>query len=104
MRAVPGGVQLKRDLFFRDQFSRALAGERPKLGVDMWQVIGRIRCPILSIRGSRSDMYAPENVAKMKGANARVAVIEVDAGHNVAGENLNGFLGAINPFIASLER
>jgi pimeloyl-ACP methyl ester carboxylesterase len=104
LRPVAGGVQLKRDLHFRDQFRRVRdLGERPKLGVDMWEIIGRIQCPILSMRGARSDMYAPESASKMKGANPRLRVVEVDAGHNIAGENLAGFLAALQPFIASLE-
>ena len=32
-------------------------------------------------------MYAPETAAKMKAANPRLAVVEVDAGHDIAGEN-----------------
>jgi esterase len=104
LRPVAGGFQLKRDLHFRNQFKRLLdTGERPKLGVDMWQVIGRIACPILSVRGARSDMYAAETAAKMKAANPRLSVVEVDAGHNIAGENLAGFLAAIGPFLKSLE-
>jgi pimeloyl-ACP methyl ester carboxylesterase len=83
-----GRFSVKRDAYFRDQFRKVLAGgERPKLGVDMWQMIGAVRCPILSVRGKRSDMYAPETVAKMKAANPRLDVVEVDAGHDIAGEN-----------------
>ena len=95
---------LKRDTHFRDQFRKALeTGERPKLGVDMWQLIGEARCPILSMRGARSDMYAPETVQKMKAANSRLQVAEVDAGHNIAGENPQGFLAALRPFLERLE-
>jgi pimeloyl-ACP methyl ester carboxylesterase len=83
-----GRFAVKRDPYFRDQFKQVLAGgERPKLGVDMWQTIGEVRCPILSVRGRRSDMYAAETVAKMKAANPRLEVVEVDAGHDIAGEN-----------------
>jgi pimeloyl-ACP methyl ester carboxylesterase len=96
--------RLKRDTYFRDQFKRLLeTGERPKLGVDMWQLLGDIRCPILSMRGSRSDMYAAETVEKMKAANPRLAVVEVEAGHNIAGENPQGFVTALRPFLALLE-
>jgi len=95
---------LKRDLHFRDQFKRLLeTGERPKLGVDMWQLLGEVRCPILSMRGSRSDMYAAETAAKMKAANPRLALVEVDAGHNIAGENPQGFIAGLRPFLALLE-
>lgn len=95
--------KVKRDPHFRDQFRRVLqTGERPKLGVDMWQLLGEVRCPVLSMRGARSDMYAPETVAKMKAANPRIAVVEVDAGHNIAGENPKGFLNALDEFLEQL--
>ncbi|HYX64417.1 MAG TPA: alpha/beta hydrolase [Burkholderiales bacterium] len=104
LRPVPGGFSIKRDTYFRDQFRRVLeTGERPKLGVDMWQLIGEVRCPVLSLRGTRSDMYAPETKQKMRAANPRVVIAEVDAGHNIAGENPQGFFAALQPFLASLE-
>jgi esterase len=104
LKPADGGFVLKRDTYFRDQFRKTLeTGERPKLGVDMWQLLGEVRCPVLSMRGGRSDMYAPETVEKMKAANLRLSVAEVDAGHNVAGENLGGFLAALRPFLAGLQ-
>jgi pimeloyl-ACP methyl ester carboxylesterase len=104
LRRVDGGFEVKRDLHFRDQFRKMLeTGERPKLGVDMWQVLGEVRCPILSVRGTRSDMYAPETVAKMQAANAGLRVVEVDAGHNIGGENPDGLIAAMKPFVAALE-
>ena len=95
---------IKRDPYFRDQFRRLLeTGERPKLGVDMWQLLGEVRCPVLSMRGARSDMYAAETVQKMRAANPRVEVVEVDAGHNIAGENPAGFVATLQGFLARLE-
>lgn len=105
LKPVDGGFVLKRDPHFRDQFRKLLeTGERPKLGVDMWQLLGEVRCPILSMRGTRSDMYAPETVAKMKAANPRLQVAEVDAGHNIAGENPAGFLQQMNHFLSETEK
>ncbi|HTO47319.1 MAG TPA: alpha/beta hydrolase [Burkholderiales bacterium] len=104
LRPVPGGVQVKRDLHFRDQFRRVKeTGERPKQGVDMWQTLGELACPTLVVRGAQSDMFAPETVAKVKAANPRIDLVEVDGGHNVAGDNPQGFLAAIRPFLARLE-
>jgi pimeloyl-ACP methyl ester carboxylesterase len=101
---VVGGFAIKRDPHFREQFRKSLAtGERPKLGVDMWQALAELRMPTLVIRGARSDMFAPETAERVKAANARIRVVEVDAGHNVAGDNLAGFLAAVRPFLASLE-
>lgn len=96
-------LSVKRDPFFRDQFRKVLAGgERPKLGVDMWSLIGEVGCPILSVRGSRSDMYAPETVAKMKAANKALEVVEVDAGHDVAGDNEAELVEVLRKWIAPL--
>lgn len=104
LRLVESGFIVKRDTHFRDQFRKLLeSGERPKLGVDMWQLIGEVHCPILSMRGARSDMYAPETVEKMKTANPRLEAVEIDAGHNISGENPRGFLATIRTFLASLE-
>jgi esterase len=58
----------------------------------MWQLIGEVRCRMLSVRGKRSDMYAAETVDKMKAANPRLEVVEVDAGHDIAGENPTALL------------
>ena len=104
LRPVAGGYELKRDPHFREQFRKMIGtGERPNLGVDMWQVLGEVRCPILSVRGTRSDMYAPETVARMNAANPGLRVVEVDAGHNIGGENPEGLIAAMRPFIAALE-
>jgi pimeloyl-ACP methyl ester carboxylesterase len=104
LRLVPGGFALKRDPYFRDQFRRMLeTGERPKLGVDMWQVLGEISCPTLVIRGSRSDLFAPETAAKISSVKSYFTVVEVDAPHNVPGENPQGLLAALAPFLAALQ-
>jgi len=99
--AEGGGVVLKRDTYFQELFK---SGQRPSQGVDMWALIGEVRCPILSMRGTRSDMYAPDSVAKMQAANPRLHVVEVDAGHNIAVENPAGFLQQINDFLSETEK
>ncbi len=100
LRAVPGGFAIKRDTYFRDQFRRALeTGERPKLGVDLWATLGKVACSTLVLRGMRSDMFASDNVAKVKAANPRITLLELDAGHNVAGDDPDGFLREVRVFL-----
>ena len=100
LKRVDGGLIVKRDVYFQDLFR---SGQKPVLGVDMWQLIGEVRCPVLSLRGKRSDMYAPETMEKMKAANPRLQVAEVDAGHDIGGENPQGYVAAVKPFLASIE-
>ena len=105
LRAANGGFQLKRDLYFRDQFKRVLeTGEKTKLGVDMWQVLAEIACPTLVIRGAQSDMFAPETVPEVKAANPNITLVEIRGGHNVAGDNPEGFAAAVRAFLDALER
>lgn len=104
LRKVDGGYAIKRDPYFRAQFRRVLeTGEHPKLGVDMWQILARLQCPTLVVRGKRSDMFAAETVAKVRAASSRIQVVEVDAGHNVAVDNPEAFLSAVRPFIKQVE-
>lgn len=104
LKPAAGGFSLKRDPYFRDQFRKRLeTGEPASPGVDLWQLLGEVKCPILSLRGARSDLYAAETVEKMKAANPKLSVVEVDAGHDIAGENLHGLCAALHPFLASLE-
>jgi pimeloyl-ACP methyl ester carboxylesterase len=101
LKPVPGGFEIKRDPYFRAQFRRIVeTGERPKLGVDLWAVLGKVSCPILTIRGTRSDMFAAATMPKVTVANPRLTLVEVDAGHNVAGENPEAFLRAVRAFLA----
>jgi pimeloyl-ACP methyl ester carboxylesterase len=105
LRPVPGGFALKRDLFFRDQFRRVLeTGERPRLGVDMWQVLAAVKCPLLVVRGRDSDMFAAETLGRVRAANPAARIEEIDAGHDVAGDNPDAFLAAVQPFLSALEQ
>ena len=65
----------------------------------MWERLGAVRCPILVVRGTRSDMFAEETVPKVKEANADVTLVELDTGHNVGGEDPDGLIRAVEKFL-----
>jgi len=104
LRPVQGGFSIKRDRHFRDQFRRTLeTGERLKLGVDMWKILGDVHCPILVVRGSASDMFAADTVDKVRAANAGITLVEVASGHNIPGENPSALAAEIRSFLTQLE-
>ncbi len=97
---VEDGFMLKRDPFFRDQFRRILdTGERPKLGVDMWQVLAKVACPTLVLRGTRSDLFGRDSVERMKAELPRFALVEVESGHNIPGDNPAALLRETRAFL-----
>jgi len=99
-KPVAGGFMIKRDPYFRDQFRRQVeTGERHKLELDLWDVLRQIRCDVLVIRGSRSDMFAATTIPRMAEANRRVQIVEIDAAHNVAGDNPDAFVRVVRGFL-----
>ena len=57
--------------------SRVDPGER-------WRALGAVRCPVLVVRGTRSNVLSAEVARRMAGALGDGRLVELDAGHNVA--------------------
>jgi pimeloyl-ACP methyl ester carboxylesterase len=51
---------------------------------DLWDALHEIRCPVLLVRGTRSNVLSAEVAQRMIAALAHGRLIELDAGHNVA--------------------
>ena len=45
--------------------------------VDLWPVWERVRCPVLVLRGERSDLLLPETAAEMARRRPRARVVEI---------------------------
>ncbi len=69
----------------------------------MWAALAKVTCPILEVRGAASDMFAPETAARVKSANERLELVEVEAGHDVAGDNPEALLAEVAKFVNRLE-
>lgn len=99
LKKTDTGLILKRDTFHRARFQAVLDGRGPAGGPDMWAALAKVACPILVVRGSRSDMFAAENVAKVKNTNAAITLVEVDAGHDVAGDAPEALIAEVTKFL-----
>lgn len=94
-----GGLIPRRDLFFREQFRRVRdEGFKPDHGADFWDCLKKVSCPILALRGRRSDMFAAETGEKMKAANPRLELVEIDGGHDLAGDAPGALIAAVRKF------
>jgi pimeloyl-ACP methyl ester carboxylesterase len=103
LKRTDGGYIVKRDTVHRDRFRKVLAGEAPAGGPDMWDALARVQCPTLVVRGTRSDMFATETADKVRSTNDAITLVEVDAGHDVAGDNPEALLDEIGRFLAKME-
>ncbi len=103
LKPVDGGYIVKRDDFHRDRFRKVLAGAPAASGPDMWGALAKVACPILEVRGLGSDMFAPETAERVKSANENLTLVEVEAGHDVGGDNPEALLAEIGKFLNGLE-
>jgi len=51
---------------------------------DLWDALRAIRCPVLLVRGTRSNVFSAAVAQRMVERVADGRLIELDAGHNVA--------------------
>lgn len=103
LEPVGGRFRIRRDPVFRDQFRKILeTGERPKSPVDMWEVLRRVPCPILVLRGTRSDMFSPEIAAQFRAAKPDARFVEIEAGHNIGGEQPDRLVAEVREFLSDL--
>jgi pimeloyl-ACP methyl ester carboxylesterase len=65
-----------------------------------WEDVRRIRCPTLLIRGAESAILAAETADRFVRELPGTQTAEVPrAGHSVMGDNPEGFLAAVRPFL-----
>jgi pimeloyl-ACP methyl ester carboxylesterase len=81
IRQTPDGFSFACDPRIADAttwgFSpEARLGNRNLLGLEMWGVWERVRCPVLILRGSESDVLLAETVRRMRSRDARTETIE----------------------------
>ena len=100
LKKTDKGYELKRDLHFRDNFKRALEGNPTPAPQFLWPMLGEMTIPTLVIRGTESDMFAPETMETVRATNSRIKTVEVAGSHNLSGDNPQGLSKAVNDFLA----
>jgi non-heme chloroperoxidase len=99
LRRVEGGFITPRDPDFSNRMP-LIAGWKTAFAVsDMWQELKAVRSPALVVRGTRSDRYQPEALARLAAEHPGVEVVAVEAGHDVAGEAPQALVSAVRRFL-----
>lgn len=99
LRPVSEGFQLKRDLHYRDQFKHVLeTGKSHPPEVDAWELLKQIEIPLLVVRASNSDLFAPETLPKVRTINPRAETAEIEGGHDLARDNPSELASVVRRF------
>jgi pimeloyl-ACP methyl ester carboxylesterase len=102
LRQLPSGKWAWK--YDPNRFQRGpLAGPPPTLE-DRWNDVHRLACPVLVVRGGRSDMFLDEDAEKLAAnlKDGRWVRIE-GAGHTVQGDQPRALARAIREFLEGLE-
>jgi pimeloyl-ACP methyl ester carboxylesterase len=86
--------------FDLDGIARARLDPDPARHVDLWPHVEGLRCPVLVIRGTRSDFLSAATCAEMAARQPLLSWTEVPAaGHYVHDDNLAAYLAALRDFL-----
>jgi pimeloyl-ACP methyl ester carboxylesterase len=103
LNPVAGGYALKRDLHYRNQFKQVLdTGKSHPPEVDAWALLKEVKIPLLVIRASGSDLFAPETMDKVRASNGCAEVVQIEGGHDLARDNPDELSKVVRGFLTSV--
>jgi esterase len=96
------GYVLKRDPDFQNEVPLGVSATSPqRTSSDPWQMLAAVKCPVLMVRGLKSDRMTPEIVDRMRRRDPAVDWVTVDSQHDVAYQDPDGLVAAMRKFIGT---
>ena len=102
LRPVAGGFVFPRDPDFGNPVPLdAGDGWAPEIVVeDYWAELARVRVPTVIIRGTQSDRYKPDAIARVAKEFPTLLMIDVNSGHDVPGGARDELIAGVKRFLA----
>jgi pimeloyl-ACP methyl ester carboxylesterase len=98
---VENGYMLKRDPDFQNTKPQGEGANLPqRAGRDVWQDLAAVKCPIMIVRGLRSDRYTPEILARINRDHPDIEWATVNSQHDVADQAPQELVAAVRKFSA----
>ncbi|MET0732067.1 MAG: alpha/beta hydrolase [Casimicrobiaceae bacterium] len=99
---VDNGYMLKRDPDFQNTRPHGEGANLPqRASRDVWQDLAAVKCPIMIVRGLRSDRYTPEILARINRDYPNIEWATVNSQHDVADQAPQELVAAVRKFSAS---
>ena len=96
---VERGFMLKRDPDFQNTRPQGEGTDLPQRPPrDVWKELASVRCPIMVVRGLRSDRYTPEIIDRMSRERPDITWATVDSQHDVSGQAPQELVAAVQKF------
>ena len=98
---VEKGYMLKRDPDFQNTKPQGEGAGLPQRAArDAWQDLAAVKCPIMIVRGLRSDRYTPDIIARISREYPRIEWATANSQHDVADQAPQELVAAIHKFAA----
>jgi pimeloyl-ACP methyl ester carboxylesterase len=99
---LDNGYMLKRDPDFQNTRPQGEGANLPQRAArDVWQDLAAVKCPIMIVRGLRSDRYTPEILARINRDYPNIEWATVNSQHDVADQAPQELVAAVRKFSAS---
>lgn len=99
-RRLPDGrITWKHDPLLREEWLGP--GLPPRAKAHLWDELAQVQCPMLLVKGETTNQLDPELCERMVGCVRDGQWVEIpNTTHFVQHDNLDGFLAAVEPFLA----
>ena len=98
---VEKGYMLKRDPDFQNTKPQGEGASLPQRAPrDVWQDLAAVKCPIMMLRGLRSDRYTPEIIARISRDYPSIEWATANSQHDVADQAPQELVAAVRKFSA----
>jgi pimeloyl-ACP methyl ester carboxylesterase len=99
---VANGFMLKRDPDFQNALPQGESASLPrKDSRDVWAMLAAVKCPILVVRGLKSDRWTPEILERMQRDYPNIEWATVDSQHDVPFQDPDGLVAAVRKFVGN---
>lgn len=99
---VEQGYMLKRDPDFQNSRPHGEGAELPRRADrDIWSMLAAVKCPTLIVRGTRSDRWPPEMIARVERDYPKFEWAAVNAQHDVAYQAPEELVAAMHRFVGA---
>jgi pimeloyl-ACP methyl ester carboxylesterase len=99
---IETGYMLKRDPDFQNAVPQGESASLPrKPDRDVWAMLADVKCPILMVRGLKSDRWTPEILDRMKHDDPNIVWATVDSQHDVPYQDPDGLVTAVRKFVGT---
>ena len=94
---VDNGLMLKRDPDFENAAPQGASAREPVRTA--WQLLAAVQCPILVVRGLRSDRWPPDILEPMQRDYPHIQWATVNSQHDVPYQDPDGLVAAVRKFV-----